>query len=104
MKRITLTRFLIDEQYNHRSVPADLRLLIEVADSSVRYDRLTKFPLYASAGVGEAWLVDVEGRRVEIHRSPTPTRFRDVVVPGPDDRFAPAAFPDVSVMLVDLLG
>ncbi len=36
MKRITLTRFLIDEQYNHQSVPADLRLLIEVVSRAIK--------------------------------------------------------------------
>lgn len=84
--------------------PPDVRLLIEVADSSLLYDQRTKFPLYARAGIAEAWLVDVDGRRVEIHRGPTPAGFRDVRLPGPDERVTPLAFPDVSVTLADLLG
>ena len=39
-------------------------LVIEVADSSLRYDRLAKMPLYAKSGIPEAWLVDVAGRSV----------------------------------------
>lgn len=84
--------------------PSDVRLLIEVADSSLRYDRLTKFPLYARAGVAEAWLVDIEMRRVEIHRRPTTRGYQDVERPAPDTRFAALAFPDVAVTLADLLG
>ena len=84
--------------------PPDVRLLIEVADSSLRYDRLTKIPLYARAGIAEAWVVDVDHRRVEVHRGPTARGYQDVRTPGPDDQFSPLAFPDVSVMLADLLG
>jgi Uma2 family endonuclease len=84
--------------------PADVRLLIEVADSSLRYDRLTKLPLYARAGVAEAWLVDADHRRVEVHRGPTARGYQDVRTPGADGRFAPLAFPDIVVTLADLLG
>jgi Uma2 family endonuclease len=82
----------------------DVRVLIEVADSSLSYDRLTKFPLYARAGVVEAWLVDVDGRRIEIHRGPSARGHRDVRSPGPDETFASLAFPDVAVTLADFLG
>jgi Uma2 family endonuclease len=84
--------------------PADVRLLIEVAESSLRYDRLTKFPLYARSGVLEAWLVDAEHRRVEIHRAPTDRGYRDVRVPSAEESFFALAFPDVAVTLADLLG
>jgi Uma2 family endonuclease len=84
--------------------PPDVRLLVEVADSSLLYDRRTKFPLYARAGVAEAWLVDVEARRVEIHREPTARGYQDVQLPAADARFASLAFPDLPVTLTDLLG
>lgn len=84
--------------------PADVRLLIEVADASLAYDRRTKFPLYARAGVAEAWLADLEAGRVELHRGATATGYREVVLPGPDERYAPTAFPDVAVTIRDLLG
>jgi Uma2 family endonuclease len=84
--------------------PPDVRVLIEVADSSLRYDRLTKFPLYARAGVAEAWLVDIEHRRVEIHRTPAAGGYQDVRTPGADERLSMLAFPDVPVTVADLLG
>jgi Uma2 family endonuclease len=84
--------------------PADVRLLIEVADASLAYDRRTKFPLYARAGVAEAWLVDLAADRVEIHRQAAAARYRDVRLPGADEPFSPAAFPDLAVTARDLLG
>ena len=84
--------------------PPDVRLLIEVADSSLLYDRRTKFPLYARAGVAEAWLVDVDARQVEIHRAPGARGYADVRSPGPDETFASLAFPELAFRSADLLG
>jgi hypothetical protein len=55
--------------------PADVRLLAEVADGSLSYDRRTKLPLYARAGVAEAWLVDpvATGSRSIADRAAVPT-------------------------------
>ena len=46
-------------------------LAIEVADTTVKYDRDVKFPRYAANGIREAWLIDLENNRVEIHSEPT---------------------------------
>lgn len=56
--------------------PGDVLLLIEVADSSLRYDRLIKVPLYARHGIPEVWLVDLEGRRVSRFTDPGPQGYR----------------------------
>ncbi len=84
--------------------PSDVRLLIEVADSSLAYDRRTKIPLYARASVAEVWLVNVEADRVDLYRRPSAGGYADVRAPGRDERFSPLAFPDVLVTLADLLG
>jgi Uma2 family endonuclease len=84
--------------------PSDVRLLVEVADSSLAYDRRTKIPLYGRAGVAEVWLVDVESARVELYRRPGATGYADVRSPARDERIAPLAFPDVTVTPADLLG
>ncbi len=51
--------------------PADVLLAIEVADSSLDYDREQKVPLYAAAGVAEVWLVDVGKKQVTIYNAPS---------------------------------
>ena len=84
--------------------PPDVRLLVEVADSSLLYDRRTKFPLYARSGVAEAWLVDLDSGRLEIHRGTGSAGYRDVRVVSSDETFSPAAFPLLTVTLRDLLG
>ena len=50
--------------------PEETLLVVEVADTSISYDRELKFPLYADAGIPEAWLVDLTENRVEVHSSP----------------------------------
>jgi Uma2 family endonuclease len=51
--------------------PADILLAIEVADSSLDYDREQKVPRYAAAGVAEVWLVDVGQKQVTIYSAPS---------------------------------
>ena len=48
----------------------EVLLVIEVADSSLRYDREAKLPLYAKTGIPEAWLVDVTARTITVHTKP----------------------------------
>lgn len=84
--------------------PSDVLLLIEVADSSLAYDRRTKTPLYGRAGVPEVWLVDVEAARVELYRQLGATGYADVRSPARDERISPLAFPDLVVTPAELLG
>ena len=45
-------------------------LLVEVAETSLAYDRSTKLRLYAEAGIAEYWIVDCTAESVEVHRTP----------------------------------
>ncbi len=83
--------------------PADVLLLVEVADSSLRYDRLVKLRLYARAGIPEVWIVDVAGGRVEVYRRPSERRYEQVERVGRGGRVAPAAFPDVAIDIDEIL-
>ena len=55
---------------------ADVLLVIEVADTSRRYDRNVKLPLYAAAGIPEAWLVDLGADTVERYSQPAQGQYR----------------------------
>jgi Uma2 family endonuclease len=83
--------------------PGDALLVVEVADTTTLSDRNGKIPLYARAGVTEAWLVDLPAGAVEVYRSPEAGAYRDVHRAGPDDAVSPLAFPDVHVPLRDVL-
>ncbi|ELR70510.1 hypothetical protein C900_03669 [Fulvivirga imtechensis AK7] len=65
--------------------PDDIFILVEVADSSLPYDRQIKLPLYASAGVPEFWLVNLEKQEIEIHRSPSKNVYKKIEIFQPDD-------------------
>ena len=77
-------------------------LIVEVAQSSLEYDRETKAPLYASSGVPEYWIVDVNARRVEVYDSPRGGRYERVRSFGAEAEIAPTAFPDVKLTVGEL--
>jgi Uma2 family endonuclease len=58
--------------------PEDVLLLIEVAESSLHYDRDKKLPLYARAGIAECWLVDLVGQALWIYRDPGPQGYASI--------------------------
>ena len=77
--------------------PDDVLLVVEVAESSLRYDRTTKLRLYARAGVQEYWVVSVAGEWIEVYRSPEGDGYRERRRAGLGERVTPAAFADVSI-------
>jgi Uma2 family endonuclease len=72
-------------------------LAVEVADSSLRFDRDTKAPLYAASHVDEYWIVDVAGRAIEVYTQPENGRYASMRRAVVGDRVSPAAFSDVVV-------
>ena len=80
--------------------PEDVLLLIEVADTTVDYDRGAKLTAYARAGIREVWIVVRKERRIELYTEPSEGGYANVrrVVRG--QRIAPKAFPDI-VLEVD---
>jgi Uma2 family endonuclease len=68
-----------------------------IADTSLRRDREIKVPIYARAGIAEAWIVDVRGERMFVYRDPQGGTYQSVVDIGRDGTIAPAAFPDLRI-------
>ena len=87
--------------YKDREAHADdVLLLIEVAQSSLAYDRSTKLRLYAAAGIPEYWVVDCVAESIEVYRTPAADGYRDVTrATGPAATVAVQAFPDVTLGL-----
>ena len=82
-----------------RPTPADTLLLIEVSDSSVRFDRRVKLPLYARAGIAEFWIVDLGQRVLDAYRDPAADGYAAVTRYGPGDRIALSMAPEISLLL-----
>ena len=99
---IVLLRPRADRYLQDDAHPDDVLLLVEVADTSQRYDRLVKLPLYGRAGVPEVWIVDLPGEVIEVCRRPTPTGYAYVERIGRGGVVAPAAFPDI-VLSIDAI-
>ena len=79
--------------------PADVLLLIEVADSSLRLDRQVKLPLYAQAGIAELWIVDLGSRRVDVFRDPAGPGYATTQTYRSGDRVVLGQTPGISVAL-----
>jgi Uma2 family endonuclease len=87
-----------DVPYKEREAHADdVLLLIEVADSSLAYDRSTKLQLYAQAGIAEYWVVDCTAEVVEVYRGPGPDGYREVSRLRGVTALGPLAFPQVEL-------
>lgn len=65
--------------------PADVKLLVEVADSSLDHDLTVKVPLYARHGIPEVWVIEAAGRRTHRFRLPTATGYAERLVVAPEE-------------------
>ena len=83
--------------------PQDVLLLIEIADSSLQYDREVKLPYYASLEIPETWIVNLQDDRVEAHAEPSPGGYRATRIYERGDSISPAAFPDVEIAVNDII-
>jgi Uma2 family endonuclease len=84
--------------------PADILLVVEVADASLRYDRDIKVGLYARAGIQETWLVDLQNERVDVFTQPTLQGYRTSRQLRRDERLASQALPAASLLVDEILG
>ncbi len=83
-------------------VAEDVLLIVEIADTSLRYDQTTKLRLYARAGIPEYWIVSVEGEWIDVYRSPEGDGYRERRRAASGEIVAPTAFPDVDVAVTDV--
>jgi Uma2 family endonuclease len=81
----------------------DALLVVEVADTSLPYDRNIKVPLYARAGVSEAWIVDVRAGTVEVHSEPRGVGYAAVRRYSKDERVRSATVVGLEFLVKDVL-
>ena len=84
-------------------VPADVLLLVEVSESTARYDREIKVPLYARHGVPEVWVVDLDERTLRIYGAPLAGAYTRVSATTTPGVLAPALLPELRIDLAPLL-
>jgi Uma2 family endonuclease len=89
--------------YKHRyPQPADVLLLIEAAESSLRRDREVKLPVYAAAGIQEYWIADLDREQVLVHRDPAGEVYRTVSTHSGEESLNPQVAPEFSVTVQQL--
>jgi Uma2 family endonuclease len=84
--------------------PEDVMLAVEVSDTTLRRDRRVKLALYASAGIPEFWIVNLEVREVEIYRSPTGDSYASIERKRPGDLVTIEALPGLTIAISQILG
>lgn len=83
---------------------SDILLVIEVSDATLSFDRRQKIPRYASAGIREAWIVNIPRGVVEVYADPIDEKYNSIRRLGRKDSIAPGALPDITLRVADFLG
>lgn len=93
-----------------KQAPTTALLIVEVADTSLTMDTTTKAELYATAGVPEYWVIDLEHRQLIVFRDPQPlpkglgaTAYKTHLTYAPTDRVSPLAAPQTAILVSELL-
>jgi Uma2 family endonuclease len=90
-----------DDFYIHANPQAeDILLIIEVADSTVRYDRTTKLPVYARYGIPEVWIVNLPQHRIEVYRELVDGEYGETIHHR-SGRISPQSLPEA---VIDVAG
>jgi Uma2 family endonuclease len=96
---VALARPRADFYASRHPNPSDLMLVVEVADTSLRFDRDDKVPLYARHGIPEVWLVDLKAKRLVRYRNPQQGAYTLVDEPDLGSPLAIAALPETRIDL-----
>ncbi|MGH8228257.1 MAG: Uma2 family endonuclease [Steroidobacteraceae bacterium] len=80
-----------DRYFGHHPRASDALLVVEVSDTTLRFDLDSKVPLYALAGVPEAWIIDIERRAIRVFREPDAGGYRTSFTATGSDSVQPVA-------------
>lgn len=100
---VALVRWREDFYAASHPTAADVLVVVEVADTSVEYDRKKKLPLYARAGIPEVWLANLPEDRFEIHTQPRGDEYQSVSIVRRGEVIGSQAFAGLSVNVGDVL-
>ena len=84
--------------------PEDTLLVVEVAASSLDYDRTVKLALYARSGIPEVWIVNMAAGEVEAYRSPVGDGYTSMTRVGRGSTLTIVALPEVRIAVADIFG
>ncbi|AFY99714.1 Uma2 family endonuclease [Calothrix sp. PCC 6303] len=88
---------------DHHPTPSEVYLIIEVADSSLKFDCETKGKAYSEAGISDYWVLDVVKRQLYVFREPTSQGYQNQIVLDADGIVSPLAFPNFQIQIQQML-
>jgi Uma2 family endonuclease len=100
---IAVVQFHPLDYEDHHPTAAEVYFLIEIADTSLKYDRTVKAPVYASSGIPEYWVLDVIARKLHVYRLPTADRYQSETTLAEDASVSPIAFPSCVIAVKEML-
>lgn len=89
---------------NRHPRPAEVLLLIEVSDSTLKYDRDIKLPLYAESAIGEVWIVNLVSDIVEVHTRPEFGVYQSVKIYRRGETVESDSIADLAIETNNILG
>jgi len=101
---LSLLRMRSDYYSHSHPRPADVLLVVEVSDSTLDYDRSVKIPLYARAGVAEAWVANLSGDSIEVYSDPANGSYQRVRICRRGESISPRDLQHVSFIVDEILG
>jgi Uma2 family endonuclease len=101
---LALLKWRDDFYGQSRPTPDDVLLLIEVSDTTLKYDRQVKAPLYARAGVRELWVVNLQDEEVEVYSQPAEGAYRLVRRAGRGETVNSESVPGLALEVNAALG
>ncbi|APB34596.1 Uncharacterized protein conserved in cyanobacteria [Gloeomargarita lithophora Alchichica-D10] len=99
-----ILRLREDRYITGHPTPADIVLVIEIADSSLAYDREVKGRLYAQSGINDYWLFDVVNKQVEVYRQPRAGLYKSCAILFPEETISLPEFPERILALSPIFG
>ena len=88
---------------DHHPIPSEVFLLIEVSDTTLKFDREVKSPAYARSGIAEYWVLDVKAHKLHIYRVPGADGYQSEAILSGELTVAPLAFPDCVIAVREML-
>ncbi|MGI8502300.1 MAG: Uma2 family endonuclease [Hassallia sp.] len=88
---------------DHHPTPSEVYLIVEVADSSLKFDCETKAKAYAQAGIADYWVLDVVERQLYVFREPNEDGYQSKVILGENGMISPLQFADLQIVVLEML-
>ena len=101
---VAILHFREDFYETKKPTPQDVPLIIEVSDTTLEKDRKVKLPLYANAGIPEAWIVDLTKNIISVCKNPSPKGYQNTKDYFPNENITVSAIPNLTVPVSDIFG